>query len=672
MLYLIKIIDSAEISMTVYKSLVLLITMMCAQAAHAVDVPRVNYTKPATNFTKEINKKFLEDLPFQNKQDFEDAKRGFIAALPMGAIKDGNGKLIWDLNKYEFLKADTVPDTINPSLWRIAQLNMNNGLFQVTDRIYQIRGFDMSNMTIIEGNYGIIIFDPLISKEAAKAGLDLYYKHRPKKPVVAVLYTHSHVDHYGGVKGVVSEQDVKDGKVQIIAPAGFLEEAISENVYAGNAMGRRAQYQYGIFLEPGPRGQIDVGLGKGASIGEVTLISPTTTIETTGQKLTVDGIDMEFQMAPGTEAPSEMLVFLPQFKALCAAEDLTHTMHNLYTLRGAKIRDANKWWKAINTTITLYGGKVQVIFAQHHWPKWGNSNIVSYMEKQRNQFKYIHDQSLRLMNMGYTPIEVAEALQVPDSISNEWYNRGYYGSTNHNSKGVYQLYLGWYDSNPANLHPILPVEAAKKYVEYMGGTKNVLKLAQHSYNKGEYRWVAEVLKHVVFADPTNINARNLQADAFEQLGYQQENPTWRNEYLMGALELRRGVSDANITTDSIDTVNAMPIDMLFDYIGLRLNGPKAKDQKIKFNMRFIGDPELVYGVSLEDGVLIYTQDMQFNDADVTVAWPKSSMIGLLSGVTTIDKEVNSKRAQVSGDKAKLTELFALQDNFRSQFDIISP
>lgn len=655
------------------KLLVFILTVSSViSSVHAADQNQQITPKDATNITKSINKAFLTKLPFSNTEDFEDAKRGFIAGLPDGNVKLTDGTVVWDLNKYAFLKDDTVPDTVNPSLWRIAQLNMNNGLFKVTDRIYQIRGFDLSNMTIIEGDTGIIVIDPLISKEVAHAGLELYYANRPQKPVLAVLYTHSHVDHYGGVKGVVSEDDVNSGKIHIIAPAGFLEESISENVYAGNAMGRRAQYQYGAFLNPGPRGQIDAGLGKTTSLGEVTLIPPTVTINTTGQKLTVDGVQMEFQMAPGTEAPSEMLIYFPQFNALCAAEDLTHTLHNLYTLRGAQIRDANKWWKAINSAIENYGDKVQVVFAQHHWPKWGNEKIVPYMEKQRDQFKYLHDQSLRLMNQGYTMIEVAEAIGVPEPVSHEWYNRGYYGSVNHNSKAVYQKYLGWYSSNPADLHPLVPVDAAKKYVEYMGGANAVMKQAKASYGRGEYRWVAEVMKHVVFADPKNKKARELQADAFEQLGYQQENPTWRNEYLMGAYELRNGVPEDNIIVASQDTVLAMPVDMILDYMGLRLNGPKSESVSTTFNMKFPGNPEQRYAVRLEYGVLIYTADKQYNAAEVTVTWPKSSMIGILSGTTSVDKEVAAGRVTIVGDKSKLQQLFDLQDNFKSQFNIVTP
>lgn len=661
-----------DCNMTLHKKLVLALAICCGSMTYALDAANSNKPKPATSFTKEINKKYLDKLPFSNTQDFEDAKRGFIAALPDGNVKLNDGTVIWDLNKYAFLKDDKVPDTVNPSLWRIAQLNMNNGLFKVIDRIYQIRGFDLSNMTIIEGDTGLIIIDPLISREVAQAGLDLYYAHRPKKPVVAVMYTHSHIDHYGGVKGVVSEDDVKAGKVKIIAPAGFLEESISENVYAGNAMSRRAQYQYGAFLMPGPQGQIDAGLGKSTSLGEVTLIAPTVTIDATTPKLNVDGIQMEFQMAPGTEAPSEMLIYFPQFNALCAAEDLTHTLHNLYTLRGAQVRDANKWWKAINTAIENYGDKVQVVFAQHHWPKWDNANIVPYMQKQRDQFKYLHDQSLRLMNEGFTIVEVAEAIDVPEPVSYEWYNRGYYGSVNHDSKAVYQKYLGWYSSNPADLHPLVPVEAAKKYVEYMGGANAIMKRAKASYDNGEYRWVSEVMKHVVFADPNNKLARELQADAFEQLGYQQENPTWRNEYLMGAYELRNGVPSENINVASQDTVMAMPVDMILDYMGLRLNGPKAKNISTSFNMKFPGTPERQYAAKLEYGVLIYTADKQYKTADITVTWPKAIMIGILSGVTSLDKEIAAGNITVIGDKSKLQQLFDLQDNFNSQFNIVTP
>lgn len=628
--------------------------------------------KDATEYTKRLNAEYLKFLDFVNKDDFTDAQRGFIAALPNGKVLAADGRVVWDLNKYDFIKNDAVPDTVNPSLWRLAQLNMNNGLFKVVDGIYQLRGIDMSNMTIVEGNTGIIIIDTLTCKETAKAALDLYYANRPKKPILAVIITHSHADHFGGVRGLITQDDLDSGKVKLIAPDRFLEESVSENVYAGNAMSRRSQYQYGYFLPSSARGQVDAGLGKSVSLGENTIMAPTVTIYKTGEKLSIDGIDMEFQMAPGTEAPSEMLVYLPQFKALAAAEDLTHTLHNLYTLRGAQVRDANKWWKTINQAINSYGNDIEVIFAQHHWPKWGNKNIIAYMKKQRNIFKYIHDQSLHLMNQGYTPIEVAEIINVPTAISYEWYNRDYYGSVNHDSKAVYQQYLGWYDSNPANLHPILPVEAAKKYVEYMGGAGKIIKMAQASYKKGEYRWVAEVMKQVVFADPNNKIARELQADAFEQLGYQQENPTWRNEYLMGAYELRNGAQKTTFSTAQLDVIMGMTPEMLFDYMGLRLNGPKAAAKASTFNIKFSDMQNIAYAVSLEDGVLIYSANKSFDNPDVSISWPKKSMISLIFGASILDKEIADGTVVLTGDKNKLIELFALQDNFSPDFNIVTP
>jgi len=381
--------------------------------------------KEATDATKQHNKQVLQELPFNNKQDFENANKGFIATLPEVKIIGANGNTVWDLGTYAFLK-QAVPPSANPSLWRISQLNMTNGLFKVTDRIYQIRGFDLSNMTIVEGDTGLIVIDPLITTETAKAALDLYYQHRPHKPVVAVIYTHSHVDHYGGVKGVISEADVASGKVHIYAPEGFLEEAVSENVFAGNAMSRRAIYMYGALLPRGPYGQVDGGLGKTTSIGTVTLIPPTDIITTTGETKTIDGVQVIFQMAPGTEAPSEMLFYFPQFKALCTAEDATHTLHNLLTLRGAQVRNATNWWKALNTSINMFGDRTEVVFASHHWPTWGNAQVVDFLEKQRDLYKYINDQCLRLLNEGYNMTEIAEQMKLPKSLDQDWSTRDYY------------------------------------------------------------------------------------------------------------------------------------------------------------------------------------------------------------------------------------------------------
>ncbi|KJK20292.1 alkyl/aryl-sulfatase [Pseudomonas sp. 2(2015)] len=636
-----------------------------AQGAFAAVEP-----KEASELTKSLNAQVLKSLPFADKQDFEDARKGFIATLNPMTIKGADGKVNWDLTSYGFIKGEA-PDTVNPSLWRIAELNLNNGLFQVTDRVYQIRGFDLSNMTIIEGDSGLIIIDPLVTTEVAKAGLDLYYANRPKKPVVAVIYTHSHADHYGGVKGVTTEEDVKAGKVKILAPEGFLDEAVSENVLAGTAMSRRTLYQYGAMLPRNARGQLDAGLGKTTSIGTFTLIPPTDTITRTGETRTVDGVEMEFQMAPGTEAPSEMLIWFPQFKLLNTAEDATHTLHNLYTLRGAQVRNAANWWKTLNQAINQYGDKVEVVLAQHHWPTWGQERIVSFMADQRDMFKYLHDQSLNLANKGYTMTEIAEQLELPSSIGEKWHNRGYYGSVNHDAKAVYQRYLGWYDSNPANLHPLPPAEAGKKYVEFMGGADAILAKARESIAKGDYRWAAEVLKHVVFADPDNKAARELQADAFEQLGYQTENPTWRNEYLMGAFELRNGVPDLPaISTASPDMVAAMSPELLLDYMGVRLNGPKAASKQLRLNWKQPDGSN--YAIELRNGVLIYSAGKTLDKADATLSVDKLGFAGLMMGGSTLDKEVADGRAKVEGSQDKVSELLALLDNFPGMFNIVTP
>lgn len=626
--------------------------------------------KNATKLTRDANAAVLNELPFDDKQDFEDAKRGFVATVP-GFNVPGPGYALWDLRRYDFIKGDA-PDTVNPSLWRIAQLNLNNGLFKVVDRVYQIRGFDLSNMTIIEGDTGLIVIDPLISPETARAGLELYYKSMSRKPIVAVIHTHSHIDHYGGVKGVVDEADVKSGKVKIIAPTGFLEEVASENVYAGNAMGRRAQYQYGILLAPGPRGQVDAGLGKNTSLGASTLIPPTDIIMKTGDTRTVDGVEMEFQMAPNTEAPAEMLIWFPQFKVLDAAEDATHTLHNLYTLRGAQIRDSKQWWKTLNEAIVRYGDKADAVIAQHHWPKWDRERVVGFLQNQCDLFKYIHDQTLNLANKGYTMVEIAEVLKLPDGIGKKWENRGYYGSVNHDAKAVYQRYLGWYDSNPAHLYRLPPIEAAKRYVEYMGGPESVIAKAKQSFDKGDYRWVAEVMDQVVFADPDNKTARELEADALEQMGYQTENPTWRNEFLVGAFELRNGVPKipmAGVATP--DVVKAMSTDMLLDYMGIRLDSEKAAGKRLRINW-VQPDSGTKYAIELENSVLIYTPNKQLPDADATLTMNRDDFAEMIMGGSTLDKQIQAGKAKVTGNGAKVGELLGNLDTFEPMFNIVTP
>ena len=478
-------------------------------------------------------------------QDFEDARRGFVATLPDVTIRSADGRVVWSLKDYEFEKTDEAPSTVNPSLWRVARLNLNNGLFKVTDRVYQIRGFDLSNMDIIEGDTGLIIIDPLISAEVARAGLELYYQHRPRKPVAAVIYTHSHIDHYGGVKGVVSEDDVKSGKVKVLAPEGFLEEAVSENVFAGNAMSRRAIYMYGVLLPKGERGQVDGGLGKTTSLGTITLIPPTDLIKKTGETRTIDGVEMTFQMAPSTEAPAEFLIHFPQFRALCAAEDATHTLHNLYTLRGAQVRDAKNWWKALNEAMVLFGDKTEVVFAQHHWPKWGQKEILDVPEEATRPLQVYPRPDAPTDEPRLHDARGGRDGEAPRGAST---GSGIIGTTTVRSTTTRRRSINDTSAGTTRTrrtsHPLPPEESAKKYVEFMGGPKAVIARARESFNKGEYRWVAQVMNHVVFADPKNREARELQAEALEQLGYQAENPTWRNEFLMGAFELRNGVPSA--------------------------------------------------------------------------------------------------------------------------------
>ncbi|SOZ97343.1 putative enzyme with 2 metallo-hydrolase/oxidoreductase domains, 2 TPR-like domains, sterol carrier protein domain; similar to E.coli yjcS, annotated putative alkyl sulfatase [Cupriavidus taiwanensis] len=642
---------------------------LAGTAAAATAAPGTG--KPATDATARANAAVLQQLPFQDQRDFDAARRGFIGTLDHTEIRDAKGNVVWSLEPYEFLKPETAPATVNPSLWRQARLNLHHGLFQVTDRIYQVRGFDIANMTIIEGESGLIVIDPLTAAETSRAGLDLYFRHRPKKPVVAVIYTHSHGDHFGGVKGVISEDDVKAGRVRVLAPEGFMEEAVSENVFAGNAMSRRAQYMYGFNLPRSATGQVDVGLGKAVAHGTLTLIPPTDLIHKTGDTRTIDGVQIEFLMAPGTEAPAEMLMYFPQWQALCAAEDATHNLHNLYTIRGAQVRDANQWWRALDETIDRFGARTEVLFAQHHWPTWGRQEIVTYLGKQRDGYKYIHDQSLRLANLGYVPAEIAERVKLPPSLASEWHLRDYYGTVSHNAKAVYQRYLGWYDANPANLNPLPPEEAGKRYVEFMGGAARVLEQARAAYARGEYRWVAEVVKHVVFADPSNQAARQLEADALEQLGYQAESSTWRNAYLSGAAELRAGPPKTGRRAGSPDVLRAMTDTMFLDYLAISLNGDRAAGKTLALNW-VQPDTGKRFALTVENGVFRYKPDAQHAAPQATLTMPRAVLMGVLAGQTTLQAETQAGRARVEGDPQALAAWAVLMDKSEPNFAIVTP
>lgn len=627
----------------------------------------------ATPATREANHALYRKLPFADKTDFNNAHQGFIAPLPPAMLKGDQGNIIWDPAKYNFVKeGEKAPDTVNPSLWRQSQLLNIGGLFKVTDGVYQIRNLDLSNMTIIEGKTGITIIDPLLSAEPAKEALALYFAHRPKKPVVAVLFTHSHVDHYGGIRGVVDEADVKAGKVKIYAPDGFMKEAVSENIMAGTAMSRRASYMYGNLLKPDAKGQVGAGLGTTTSAGTVTLIPPTNYITHTGQQEVIDGLTYDFMMAPGSEAPSEMLWYVKEKKMIEAAEDVTHTLHNTYSLRGAKIRDPLAWSKYINAAIDRWGNDAEVIIAQHHWPTWGNDNIVKLMKGQRDMYRYINDQTLRMANLGMTRDEIAANFKLPESLEKQWSSRGYYGSVSHDVKSTYVFYLGWFDGNPATLDELPPEEAAKKFVEYMGGADAILKKAKEDYDQGNYRWVAQVVSKVVFADPNNQQARHLEADALEQLGYQAESGPWRNFYLTGAQELRNGVvKGPTPNTASPDTVRAMTPEMFFDYLAVHINGEKAGNAKSVFNID-LGNDGGKYKLELENGVLNHTANAQAKEADATLTLDRATLNKIILKEETLKQAEDKGEVKISGNGAKLDEMLGYMDPFDFWFNIVTP
>ena len=645
--------------------------LAAALFAIAPTSPSLAQSKDAEPASRAVNDTFHKTLPFNDRADFEDAKRGFIATLPDGIVPGLGDKPAFNTKQYDFLKSDEVPATVNPSLWRQAQLNAINGLFKVTERVYQVRGLDIANMTIIEGDSGLILIDPLLSNETAKAALDLYLTTRPAKPVAAVIYTHSHADHFGGAKGVITEDDAKSGKVKVIAPDGFMEHAVAENVIAGNAMSRRAQYQFGSALPVGDRAQIDTGLGKALARGSISLIPPNDVIKQAYETRQVDGVEIEFHLVPGSEAPSEMIMYFPQFKLLNMAEDATHNMHNLYTIRGAEIRDGRLWSRYINDAIDRYGDKTDAVIAQHHWPMWGNERIVAFLKKQRDLYKFIHDQTVRLLNHGLTPTEIAEQLKLPPSLANDWAARGYYGTLSHNAKAVYQFYLGWYDANPADLNPLPRAEEARKQVEYMGGAEATIKRAREDYKAGQYRWVASVMSKVVFADPANRDARELGADALEQLGYQSEAATWRNAYLLGALELRGGVGPQPPALVNAELLKGISIDLAFDFLGVRLNAAKAEGKTIVINWTFT-DLDQTYVMNLENSALTHTAGKLSDKADASVTLTRAALDAITLKQRTFLGSILTGDVSVGGNPLKLRELFGLLDEFSTGFEVVEP
>ncbi len=603
----------------------------------------------------------MSDLPFQDRADFENAERGRVDSLDPCVVKAADGRVVWDLEAYSYLDGEC-PATVNPSLWRQAQLCAKHGLFEVTDGIYQVRGMDISNMTIVEGDTGVIVIDPLISAETAAAAIALYRKNRGNRPVTGVIYTHSHADHFGGVKGVLPDGA---GEVPILAPEGFLEHAVSENVYAGVAMNRRAVYMYGAVLDRSPTGQVSTGLGIATSAGSLGLIAPTTDITHTGQEEVIDGVRMVFQITPGTEAPAEMNFFFPAQRALCMAENATHNLHNLLTLRGALVRDPRLWSRYLDEAIELFGADTDVAFASHHWPTWGAGNVISFLSQQRDLYAYLHDQALRMLNNGSTGMEIAEDLQLPPALEAAWHAHGYYGSVSHNVKAIYQRYMGWFDGNPTSLWQHPPQAAAARYVDVIGGQRAVLDKARSYADAGDLRFAAELLKHAVFADPDDTIAREALAGVYERLGYGAENATWRSFYLSGALELRHGIKPAPLGDLGAGMAGALTVEQLFDTLAIRVDGPRAASQALVIEWHFT-DTGTTVRLALSNGALIQTENPRGKvAADLTLTLTKEQLLGLLSG-RGLDGIGHT------GDPGALGRLMALLDTPDPAFPIVTP
>ena len=611
-------------------------------------------------------------LPFSDIADFDDASRGFLGTIENAKVLSTSGRTVWSLEAYGFLSEAEAPATVNPSLWRQSRLNMNHGLFEVVPGVYQVRGLDIANMTLVEGDSGVIVVDTLTSIEGARAAMELYFKHRGKKPVTAVIFTHTHTDHWGGARGVLDDATLASGKVPIIAPNLFMEHAVSENIIAGPAMLRRAQYQFGPFLAKGPRGQVDCGLGKTMAAGGVTLLRPSDLIIATGDKRVIDGVEFEFQMAPNSEAPAEMHFYAPRYKLLNLAENCTHNFHNLLPFRGADVRDALAWSKYLNEALSLWGGKAEAMCGQHHWPVWGKERVDTMIRQQRDLYKFAHDQTIRLMNHGLTATEIAETIRLPESLEGAWHTRGYYGHIRHNVKAIYQKYLGWYDANPVNLDPLPPVEAGRKYVEYMGGGEAILARAAKDFAKGEFRFVAQALSHLVFAEPDNQAARALLADTFEQLGYAAESSTWRNAYLFGAQELRQGMPKTPPRPPMPrETLAALRTEQLWDVLGVRLNGPKAEGKHIVLNWSFTDSGE-TFVLNLENSALTYTEGVQADNADASFTLARSTLDEVIAKQTSFPEAVAAGKIKVAGNPLRLAELMGLMDEFPRMFEIVEP
>ncbi|ODV10250.1 MAG: hypothetical protein ABT20_08645 [Rubrivivax sp. SCN 70-15] len=630
-----------------------------------MNTPTPRCAHPATI---DFQRLVAQSLPPEDGEDFDDARRGFIASLPDAEVRRADGGPVWSLRAYGFLDDDAAPDTVNPSLWRQARLNREHGLFRVTERIYQVRGLDIANITFIETDGGVIALDALTCAETAAAALALYRRHRGERALHTVIYSHSHADHFGGVHGLVSEDDVRTGRVQIIAPAGFMHHAVAENVIGGVAMARRAQFQFGHTLPKGVDGQVDAGLGKTLPLGRPGLIAPTRHIEAEHEVHVIDGLEIEFQLTPETEAPAEMHLYIPAERALNLAENATHTLHNLCPLRGAKVRDALAWSKYLHKALHRYGERTDVVLAQHHWPTWGRERARRFLAEQRDLYRVLHDQTVRLMSHGLKAAEIAEGLELPEALTQRWHGRGYYGTVSHNVKAIVQHYLSWYDAHPANLHALPPVPAARKTVEYMGGAAAVLARARADFERGEFRWVAEVMKQLVYAEPGNADARELAAQALEQMGFQAESATWRNAYLLGAREYREGPPPApGVAGQAL--LGALGNELLFDALAVRVNAAKAAGLAFEIAWHF-GDSGEHWLCTLSNGSLSSLAVPAAPAADLHVGTDRATLDAILQQRLAPPQALAEGRLRLQGRAELLARFFALLDRFAGSFPVV--
>jgi alkyl sulfatase BDS1-like metallo-beta-lactamase superfamily hydrolase len=626
--------------------------------------------KPPSEHTIAVIEKARATLPFSDKRDFEEGQKGFIAAPKSMIIKADAGHNAWDMERYQFLASGNDFDSIHPSLQRQSTLNLNFGLYEVIPGIYQVRGFDLANVTFVEGKSGWIVFDPATALETARAAKHLVDEHLGKKPVVAVVFSHSHGDHFGGVRGIVEEADVRSGKVQVIAPLDFMEHSVSENVYAGNAMSRRLFYQYGVLLPASPYGHAGQGLAQNVAAGNLGLIAPNKIIEKPIETHTIDGVKMIFQNTPGTEAPSEMNTYLPEKKALWMAENVTGTIHNIYTLRGALVRDALAWSKYINEALYLYGGEAEVMFASHHWPRWGNARVQEVLRAQRDAYAHLNNQVLHLANQGVTVNEIHNEYQVPESLQQQWVARGYHGSPEHNSRAVINRYLGYWDANPATLIPLSPSDSAPLYVEMMGGSAKIVAKGKQLFDAGKYLHAQEILNRLVYAEPDNQTAKDLLADVFEQIGYQQENPGLRNGFLAGAFELRSGIPEgASPKSSGPDVIRAMSTELFLDFIAIRMDSAKAEGMEFTVNLATPDNGER-FVIELSNAALTNIPGYQADDADLSIEIDRSDLEQVMMGSKTLAANIDDGTAKIQGDRGVLDQLRSTLVTFELGFEVL--